>query len=232
MYNKILDELILLGNEKDKKALQWFFKTGKGEYGEGDVFLGIKVPILRKISKKYYNEISLKDTEKLLKNKYHEVRLCSLFILILKYNDYPEDVYNIYLNNTNYINNWDLVDLSASYILGRHIFVNNLKKDIIYELSNKGLWEQRIAILATHYFIKNNEFYDTLILSKKYLSTKHDLIKKATGWMLREIGKREENVLIKFLYENIKEIPGITFSYATERISKEEKEKIKNFRNL
>ncbi len=226
MYFEIIELFKSLENKDNKKIMQRFFKTGKGEYGEGDIFLGIKVPVLRKISKDYYDKLSLKEVERLLHNKYHEIRLTALFIMILKYKEEPNKIYDMYLRNTKYINNWDLVDLSASYIIGRHIFENNISKNIIYELSDKELWDQRIAILSTHYFIKKNEFEDTINLSKKYLNTKHDLIKKAVGWMLREIGKRDELVLLKFLNENIKDIPGITFSYATERISKEEKNKL------
>ncbi len=231
MKDKVLKQLTNLGNQKDKEALMWFFKTGKGEYGEKDKFLGIKVPPLRDLAKKYYKSLSLEELNDLLKNEYHEVREFAIFCLVLKYKEYPNEVYDLYLSNLKYINNWDLVDQSASYILGKHLYDNDLNRSIIYDLaSSNNLWKQRIAIVATHYFIKKNDFNDTLLIAEKYLDTQHDLIKKATGWMLREIGKKDEKILIDFLDKHLSKIPSVTFSYAIERLDKNTKVRLKEKR--
>lgn len=233
MVDKVINELIKLGNNKDKEIIKYFFKTNKGDYSYNDSFLGIKVPVIRTISKKYKDILSLEEIEKLLQNEYHEVRELALFLLTLNYKKYPKEVYDIYLNNLKYVNNWDLVDQSASNILGKHIYDNKLSRDIIYKLSNsKDMWEQRVSIISTHYFIKNNDLNDTLKLSKKFLNTKHDLIKKAVGWSLREVGKKDYNLLYNFLNYNIKDIQGITFSYATEHFDKKEKEQLKSKKQI
>lgn len=225
MYKCILDEIISLRNEEKGKILQRFFKTGKGQYGEGDLFLGIKVPELRKISKKYYKDTSIGDCEKLLRNKYHEVRLTALFILVLKY-DNNKQIFDVYLNNTKYINNWDLVDLSAPNIVGSYIYEHKENMKTLYDLiETEDLWNTRIAILATFFFIRNNDYIDILRISKILINDKRDLIHKALGWMLREVGKRDKNTLCKFLKENSKNMPRTMLRYSLERLSDDEKRK-------
>jgi len=200
--------------------LQRFFKTGKGEYGEGDVFLGLKVPIQRSIAKKY-KELTLGEIEKLLESKIHEHRMIALFILIGKYEKAVEPekkhIFDFYLRNTRNINNWDLVDLSAPNIVGDYLVEKD--RSILYKLArSRELWERRIAILATFALIKRKESKDALAIAELLLSDKHDLIHKAVGWMLREVGKRvsqddEEN----FLKKHYNTMPRTMLRYAIER---------------
>jgi len=228
MHKEIIKELESLKDLKQKEIYQRFFKTKKGEYGENDIFLGIRVPVLRKLSKKY-KDISLYDCEKLLKNKYHEVRMLSLFILVLNYDKYPNEVYNIYLNNKQYINNWDLVDTSSSHIIGKHIYNKKVDNKILYSLiSTNSLWNIRIAILATLYLIRNNDFNDIIKIANLFLKKNHDLIDKAVGWMLREIGKRDKDELLKFLNENYKLMPRTMLRYSIEKLESNLKQKYMN----
>ncbi len=225
MFTQLKKELQKLANPEKAKNLQWFFKTGKGEYGEGDLFLGITVPEQRKIAKRY-QDLSLKEIRKLLSSRYHEHRLTSLLILVIKYTKSDEsgkkEIADFYLNNTKHINNWDLVDLSADIILGNYLLEKDRK--ILYKLAkSENLWERRIAIMATFNLIKNNKFKDTLKISKILLKDKHDLIHKAVGWMLREIGKRDmatEEVFLKIYY---KEMPRTMLRYAIEKFNQEKR---------
>lgn len=219
-------ELKELSNLKQAKILQRFFKTSKGEYGEGDIFLGIKVPIQRKIAAKFY-ELSLKNIEKLLESKIHEHRMIALFILIEKYKKGGEQekkiIFNFYLKNIKNINNWDLVDLSAPKIVGDYLFVkskegNSAHNYVLSKLADSNnLWEKRIAIISTLTFIKNNEFKETLKIAKIFISDKHDLIHKAVGWMLREIGKRDQKTEETFLKKHYLKMPRTMLRYAIER---------------
>lgn len=220
-------ELKSLANPEQAKILQGFFKTGKGQYGEGDIFLGIKVPVQRMVVKKY-KDLSLADTEKLVSSKVHEERLIAILILVHKYEEGGEnikkEIFDFYLQNTKNINNWDLVDLSAPKIVGNYLL--NKSRKILYKLvKSKSLWERRIAIVSTFAFIRNNEFEDTLKISELLLSDNHDLIHKAVGWMLREVGKRDEELLKKFLDKNYKKIPRTTLRYAIERFEESERKK-------
>ncbi len=206
-------------NPKKAKDLQWFFKTGSGEYAEGDIFIGIVVPTLRKISKDFY-ELSLDSISELLSSPIHEERLISLFILIQKFNKSTdaekEKIFNLYLKKTKHINNWDLVDLSAPQIAGNFLF--NKNHDILLKLAKSQLlWERRISIIATFYFIKNIEFDSTLKIAEILLLDKHDLIQKAVGWMLREIGKRDFKTEEKFLKIHYKNMPRTMLRYAIEK---------------
>ncbi|MBF0224005.1 MAG: DNA alkylation repair protein [Desulfobacterales bacterium] len=219
------NELIELGDSSRAEHAQRFFKTGEGEYGEGDKFLGIKVPILRQQVKKYKN-IRLDEILVLLKSEFHEVRLFSLFMLVEKFaKGTPEDktkIYELYLSNTKYINNWDLVDSSASYIVGAYL--SDKDKKPLYKLAkSKNLWERRISIIATFYMIKQNEFYDALEISKILKNDKEDLIHKAVGWMLREIGKRNISVEKVFLEKYYKELPRTMLRYAIEKFPENER---------
>lgn len=222
MYKKIIQKLKLLKNPDKAKILQGFFKTGSGEYGEGDKFLGIIVPVQRQLAKKYYQTVTLVDIKKLLQSCWHEYRFIGLLLLIYKFfnsdNNKKKQIYYFYLQNIKRINNWDLVDLSAYKILGSYLFLQKDKK-ILYKLaSSKNIWERRIAIVATFYFIKQNQFSDTLRLVKLLLNDQHNLIQKAVGWMLREIGKRDQKVLEKFLLQYYKYMPRTTLRYAIERL--------------
>ncbi len=205
---------------KDKaKILQGFFKTGPGEYGEGDIFLGINVPVLRKIAAEH-RDISFTEIKALLKSKIHEERLVALLIMAAKYSrgDAAEQksIYELYVMNTRYINNWDLVDLTAGRIVGEYLVDKN--KQPLYNLAkSKNLWERRIAIVSTFAFIKRNMFSHTLKISAMLLSDKEDLIHKAVGWMLREVGKRGLQSEEKFLKKHYHKIPRTTLRYAIER---------------
>jgi 3-methyladenine DNA glycosylase AlkD len=227
VFNKIKQELQSLADSKQAEILQRFFKTGKGEYGEGDIFLGIKVPVQRKVVKKYL-ELSISDTIKLLQSKIHEHRLTAIFILISKFEnkkateEEKKEIFNLYLENTKYINNWDLIDLSAPKIVGSYLLDKD--RSILYQLANsKDLWEKRISVLATFMFIRNNDFKDALKISEILLDDKHDLIHKSVGWMLREIGKRNQSVEEKFLEKYHKTMPRTMLRYSIEKFSEEKR---------
>jgi 3-methyladenine DNA glycosylase AlkD len=208
-------ELKNKASAKKAKDLQWFFKTGKGEYGEGDIFLGIVVPEIRKIAKKY-NDLKLQDVVNLLHSKIHEERMTALFIMVDKFQAGEKTIYDVYLANTKYINNWDLVDLTAHKIVGEYLL--DRKKNVLYDLAkSKSVWERRIAILATFNFIKNNRFTESLKIAEVLLKDEHDLIQKAVGWMLREIGKRNLEIEEIFLKKYYKTMPRTMLRYAIER---------------
>jgi len=218
-------ELKSLINPKQIKISQRFFKTGPGEYGEGDIFLGIKVPLQREVANKYIH-LSFDNIENLLKSKIHEYRLIGLLILISKYKRAKEKekkkIFNFYLKNYQGINNWDLVDISAPYIVGDYLL--NKNKDILYKLArSKNLWKKRIAILSTFTFIKNNKFNDVLKISKLLLNDNHDLIHKAVGWMLRELGKRNLKIEEEFLKKYIKKMPRTMLRYAIEKFEEKKR---------
>ncbi|MBM4146484.1 MAG: DNA alkylation repair protein [Nitrospira sp.] len=217
--NNIREDIQRLRNPEKAKILSGFFKTGKGQYGEGDIFLGISVPEQRKIAKKY-SDLPLKDLHKLLSNRIHEYRLIALLILIGRYRSADEtekrNIFNLYLKNTQYINNWDLVDLSAPNIIGDYL----LKRDrsILYRLAqSENLWERRIAVISTFAFIKADQFDDTFLVSELLLHDRHDLIHKAAGWMLREIGKRDQQKEEIFLRKYAAVMPRTMLRYAVER---------------
>jgi len=204
------------------KHSQHFFKTNPGEYGEGDQFLGIRVPETRKVAKQF-SKLSLKETKKLLQSLYHEERLCALIILVNKMkkadSETGQQIYQFYLDNIDQVNNWDLVDTSAEHIIGHYL--EDKDRNILYELAeSKNLWKRRIAIMTTFYFIKNNNFADTLGVSQLLLNDDHDLIHKAVGWMLREVGKRNIKAEEKFLNQHGKKMPRTMLRYAIEKFTK------------
>lgn len=222
---KLKQSLKKASNKEHAKILQRFFKTGPGEYGEGDVFIGIKVPPLRQIAKENL-DLSFDEVQELLQSGIHEERLLALMILVLRYKKADEKtrgkIFKIYLKNTNRINNWDLVDLSAGEIVGAYLF--DKEKDILFKLvKSKLLWERRISVIASFYFIKNNSFETTLKLSEQLLNDKHDLIHKAVGWMLREIGKRDMQVEESFLKQHYKTMPRTMLRYAIEKFPEEKR---------
>jgi 3-methyladenine DNA glycosylase AlkD len=219
MLDQIRSELLALGDQERAKKLAGFFKTGKGQYGEGDVFLGIPVPEQRKVAKRYIG-LSLDELLELLRSKIHELRLTALLILVLKYskaNDSEKEmIYNFYLKNTKFVNNWDLVDLTAPKIVGDYLVYR--ERAILLELvKSVSLWERRIAVLATFCFIKNNDFNDAFSISRVLIKDEHDLIHKAVGWMLREIGKRDQKALEEFLMKYYKQMPRTMLRYAIEK---------------
>lgn len=234
---QLKSELKKLANKKQAAILAGFFKTGQGQYGAGDIFLGIKVPRQRIVAKKY-NDLALSDLQELLNSKIHEHRLIALLILLNQYQRTEikkrKKLVEFYLKNTKNINNWDLVDLSCHYILGDYLFcnyppgkggageVNKLYKSrrILYKLAkSKNLWQRRIAIISTFAFIRKNEFSDTLKISEILLNDEHDLIHKAAGWMLREVGKRDQAVLENFLKKHYRAMPRTMLRYAIEKFS-------------
>jgi 3-methyladenine DNA glycosylase AlkD len=198
-----------------------FFKTGPGDYAADDRFLGITVPDLRKIAKNF-KELSMPQIRKLIKSSFNEERLLALLILVHQYQRGSREkksiIFEFYLKNTKYINNWNLVDASAHYIVGAHLFDQNAA--LLLKLAESTfLWERRIAIVATWYFIRQNELLWTLKIAKKLIQDDHDLIHKATGWMLREVGKKDEATLISFLNIHGSKMPRTMLRYAIERLS-------------
>jgi len=217
-------EIKSLENKEKIKVYANFFKTKKGEYGEGDTFLGLTVPQQRKIAHKYLS-LNLEDIKSLLQSNIHEFRFTALEILVAKYEHSPElqkEIANFYIKNASLINNWDLVDTTAPYILGH--FLKNREKSILIKLAkSKNLWEKRIAIISTLSFIQDNKFEDTLKIAEILLRDDHDLIHKAVGWMLREVGKRNKQAEEKFLRKHYKSMPRTMLRYAIELFPEEER---------
>ena len=214
-----------LSNKERAKVSASFFKTGKGEYGEGDVFFGVTVPQVRKLIKEELSKVTLNDLLLLLKNKYHEVRLfaCISFVELMK-NAIKEKnekkqkaIFDLYIKNLNRINNWDLVDTSCRDIVGYYLY--NKNRDLLYKLAKSdNLWERRVAIVSTWYFIKNKEYEDTFSLCELLINDKEDLMHKACGWMLREVGKYcGLNILNIFLEKNADKMPRTALRYSLER---------------
>ena len=216
---EIRDRLQQLANREKAVILKGFFKTGPGEYGEGDVFLGITVPKLRKLVKEC-DGIPITETATFLKSGIHEERLLALLMLVRAFSKgdaaTQQKIYNLYRKNTRYVNNWDLVDLSAPNIVGSYLLDKGRKP--LYEFAkSRDHWKRRIAIMGTFCFIKQNEFNEALIISKMLLADDHDLVHKAVGWMLREIGKRSLPVEEQFLKQHYKKMPRTMLRYAIER---------------
>lgn len=198
---------------------QSFFKTGKGQYGEGDQFLGVRVPYIRKTVKKYRG-LNWKDNEHLLHSPWHEERLFAILMMVDNYQKGDKatksNLYKKYLANTAFINNWDLVDSSAPHIVGA--WLNDKNRKILYDLAqSKSLWERRISILSTLHFIRKHDFSDTLKLCELLLNDNHDLIHKATGWMLREVGKRDFAKTEAFIQKHLQQMPRTMLRYAIEK---------------
>ena len=230
----IIDQMYSQYDEKQSTHLSRFFKTGKGEYGEGDRFLGIKVPVTRAIVKKYRKAITLEDVDKLINSEWHEIRLAGFLLLLelykicLKDNDFEkaQSFVNFYLAHIDKGNNWDLVDLVSELILGDWILRNPVNEKVLLDLADchGKLWHQRVAIVSTLTFIRAGKFDLTFQIAEKYLKHSHDLIHKATGWMLREIGKRGgKNELVKFLEKHKSTMPRTMLRYAIERFLEEER---------
>ncbi len=219
-------ELKRAANPVDAINLQRFFKTGKGEYGEGDIFLGVKIPPIRALVKKY-SEIPISDVEKLLQSKFHEERMLALLILVRKFKKADEDekqnIYNLYLANTKKINNWDLVDLSAPGIVGEYL-LGKKYDELLRRAKSDLLWDKRISMIATLAFIRNGIFEPTLKIAKILLHDTHDLIHKAVGWMLREIGNRDIETEEEFLRIYYKVMPRTMLRYAIEKFPEQKRQ--------
>jgi len=225
--SKITDDLRAIASSKRAEISMRFFKTGKGQYGEGDVFIGVTNPDLRAVCKRYLS-LKFDKLQELLDNEVHEFRMAALIILVeqmkkAKTSQKLTEIFNFYLDHTYRINNWDLVDCSARDIVGFYLFNSN--RSILYDMARtEHLWTQRISIIATHYFINKKQFLDTLKISEILLSSKHDLIHKAVGWMLREAWKKgAEEQVEDFLKQNIRKIPRTALRYAIEKMSDEQK---------
>ncbi|HOP65112.1 MAG TPA: DNA alkylation repair protein [Spirochaetota bacterium] len=226
-YKQVKSDLKKISHPEKTAHLSRFFKTGKGEYGEGDIFWGITVPAQRAVAKNH-SDATLDDIAALLAEPVHECRLTALLILVQQYSGGDDkkrkDIADFYLANTDRINNWDLVDLSAHKILGHYLY--DKKRETLYRLAeSSSLWEQRIAVVSTYHFIKNNDFRDTVSLCEKLINHKHDLIHKATGWMLREAGKRDISVLLEFLDKHHKSMPRTMLRYSIEKLDPGQRKK-------
>ncbi|MCF7790370.1 MAG: DNA alkylation repair protein [Victivallales bacterium] len=228
ILNTIKTDLISLSTPQKVEKVKRFFKNGKGQSCENNYFLGLTAAELHSLSKKYYKKLDLTETEKLLKSDCHDERMLALLMLKLIFDkadkEFKKQIFSLYLRSTEYINNWALVDASAQHIVGRYLKRKN--RNILYRLAESQLlWDRRISIVSTFYFIKQNDFADTLKISEILLHDTEDLIHKATGWMLREVGKRspadEENFLRKFY----KTMPRTMLRYAIERFEKNERQK-------
>jgi 3-methyladenine DNA glycosylase AlkD len=223
----ILQELLSVANIEKAGFLQKFFKTGKGQYAEGDVMLGIVVPLTRDIVKKS-PKLPFSEIQILLDSEYHEARLAGLLLLAKQFKKTKEEkekkeIFDFYLKNARKANNWDLVDVTCRDVIGSYL-LDKEDRRVLYRLAESdNLWEQRIAIVSTWTFIKHRQFGDTLALSEKLLNHKHDLMHKAVGWMLREVGKKDREILVNFLETHHKTMPRTSLRYAIEHFSPEER---------
>lgn len=221
----ITSELQALTNAEKREILPRFFKAGKGEYGEGDRFLGVTVPNIRAIAK-LHKDISIEEIRELLQSEWHEVRLCALIIMVEKSKKKDEalrkELFNLYLSQTKRINNWDLVDLSCRFIIGEYLL--DKSRDILYQLAQSSLlWDNRIAIVSTYAFIRKGQLEDTYALSDLMMQHPHDLMHKAIGWMLREAGKRNPERLYDYVMSHRADMPRTMLRYAIEKFSPKER---------
>lgn len=222
----VLSELLSMANPEKGAFLQRFFKTGPGQYAEGDVFLGLIVPLTRSIAKAN-KQTPLSELQILMESDYHEARLCALLIVVEQFKKATETdrktLYDFYLANAYRINNWDLVDVTCPHVVGAYLLNNDRSR--LYELAESNcLWEQRIAMVSTIAFIRNREYTDTLALAEKLMPHKHDLMHKAIGWMLREVGKKDRQTLTEFLEEYATRLPRTALRYAIEHYPEEQRQ--------
>ena len=225
--NKLLQEITARADASQVEGLSRFFKTGPGQYGEGDKFLGIKVPVTREVVKACWRETSLQDLEECIASEYHEVRLAALLALveIFKHNKAKQsDCIDFYLAHTDRINNWDLVDLSCYPLLG--VWLLDKDRQLLYDLARNGktIWEQRIGIVSTMTFIRHGQLQDTFDIADILLHHPHDLIHKAVGWLLREAGKRDKEALVEYLEPRYKTMPRTMLRYAIEKFPEAERQ--------
>lgn len=214
-------DLNKVADKKRAETSKWFFKTGKGEYGEGDVFLGIRMPVQREIAKKYV-DLPLSDVKKLLYSKIHEHRMAGGLILLYRYKNNPKETYDFYMEHARRMNNWDLVDVTCNHIVGEYLL--DKKRSVLTKFAkSENLWERRIAMVSTLQFIRKGDFVDTIKIAKLLMKDKHDLIHKAIGWMLREVGKKDKKTLTDFLDEYATKLPRTSLRYSIERLSEKER---------
>lgn len=225
LSNTILAELQGVASAEKRAVMMRFFKTAPGEYGEGDEFLGIPVPLVRSIAKGFSSKADMETIGRLIISPWHEVRLCALLLLIERLKKRPEEhdnIYQFYLKNSCFVNNWDLVDLSAPQIVGQYLL--GRPRQMLYDLAADALlWNRRIAVVSTLTFIRHRDFTDTLKLVELLMSDKESLMHKAMGWMLREIGKRDERTLTSFLDKRAAYLPRTALRYSLERLSDEQR---------
>jgi len=227
----IYTELDTYSNNERAKDCKRFFKTDIGEYAYGDKFLGIKAPDIREIVKKYFLELYINEIKEFLYSEYHEHRMFALLVLVYKYKTkrfttdiQREEIFDFYIKNTKQINNWDLIDITAPHIVGVHLL--NKNRDILYKLaSSKNLWEKRISIVSTFALINNKEYDDTLKLADILLKDKHDLIHKAVGWAIRNVGIKDLDTMLNFLNSRYKNMPRTMLRYAIEKLPKDLRQK-------
>lgn len=222
----ILSELLSMANPEKGTFLQRFFKTGPGQYAEGDVFLGLVVPLTRSIAKAN-KQTPLSELQLLMESEYHEARLCALLIVVEKFKKASEaereELYAFYLKNARRINNWDLVDVTCPHVVGLYLLDKDRSR--LYDLAESdNLWEQRIAMVSTITFIRNREFTDTLALAERLMTHKHDLMHKAVGWMLREVGKKDRNTLTGFLEQYATKLSRTSLRYAIEHYPEDQRQ--------
>lgn len=223
----IFDEIYALRDDSQVEKLSYFFKTGPGQYGEGDKFLGIKVPRTREVVKRIWSQCTFADLEQSITSEYHEVRLATLLVLVQifhhakKQPELQEKCINFYLSRTLYINNWDLVDLSCYEILGTWLMDKDRK--VLYDLARHDgqLWDQRIAIVSCMQFVRHDQYDDCLAIADILLHHQHDLIHKAVGWLLREVGKHNQDTLVRFLAPRYRTMPRTMLRYAIEKFPQE-----------
>jgi 3-methyladenine DNA glycosylase AlkD len=233
-YRDLRRDLRKVATKARAKVNQWFFKTGPGDYGEGDRFLGVTVPALRELARRYQT-LSIEDVRRLVRSSWHEERLLGLLILTRQYaaadSRGRSAIYAFYLRNTDRINNWDLVDASADRIVGAHLLTRD--RSCLRRLAKSDLlWERRIAMIATFHFIKRREHDDALAVAALLVNDRHDLIQKAVGWMLREIGKRDPAIEKRFLDKHAAAMPRTMLRYAVERFPQGERRKYLQMRGL
>ncbi|MCK4669979.1 MAG: DNA alkylation repair protein [Nanoarchaeota archaeon] len=225
MLNKLIKELKKYAKLGDAEFLQRFFKTGKGDYGEGQIFWGTGTTNKRKLAKKYI-DLDLKSVQKMFAKNIHDLKFTALVLLVNKYKKADDkirkEIIKLYLKNAKEINNWDLVDVSAYHILGDYLI--DKKRNILYKLAkSKNLWEKRIAIISTYAFIRIGQYKDTLKIAEILLKDRHDLIHKAVGWMLREVGKKDQKVLEQFLKKHYKQMPRTMLRYSIEKFDEKKR---------
>lgn len=224
--NELFAQVYALRDDQQAVVLSSFFKTGPGQYGEGDVFLGVKVPRTREVVKRVWGQCSFADLEECIRSEYHEVRLAALLVLVQifqhakKKPDMQQQCVDFYLSHTLYINNWDLVDLSCYEILGAWL-LDKKDRHLLYDLARRedSLWEQRIAMVSCMKFVRNDQYDDCLAIADLLLHHPHDLIHKAVGWLLREVGKHNRQVLVDYLATRYHTMPRTTLRYAIERFA-------------
>ena len=222
----VFEELKSMANPEKVAYLQRFFKTGPGEYAEGDLFLGLMNPQTRSIAKAN-KSLPISELQILLENRYHEARLCALVIATERYKRAKpvekKELYDFFIKNTRYINNWDLIDDTCPHVIGEYLLDKD--RSILYKFAkSKNLWEQRIAIISSRTFVRNGDFKDTIVLAEMLIDHKHDLMHKAVGWMLREIGKRDKETLSEFLEKYATKMPRTALRYAIEHYPEPERQ--------